>query len=86
MLILILIFVFRSLRVPKFLPNLLVDFFVNLDPNSVIFYSVDLSSSYISKNIEITNLSPQFIIRVFKEFFKNILILRGFNPYSPLYF
>ena len=45
----ILIAVFRNLLVWKFLSDLLIDFFANLDPNSVIFDSVDSPSSYLSK-------------------------------------
>ena len=54
--------VFRYLRVQKFLPNLLIDFSMNLDSNIVIFDSVDFFSSYLSKNIKTPNLSPQFIV------------------------
>ena len=41
-------FEFRSLRVQKFLSNLLFDFSVNLDPNRMIFDSMDSSSSSLS--------------------------------------
>ena len=49
-------FGFLSLRVWKFLPNLIFDFFANLDPNRVIFDFVDLSLSFLSK-ISIYQLS-----------------------------
>ena len=55
-------FGFLSLHVQKFLSNSLFDFSVNLDPNPVIFYSVDSYLSSISKSIKIPNFSPQFII------------------------
>ena len=42
---------------------LLVYFFTNLDPNPMFFYCVDSSLSCLSKNIKISNFSPQFIIR-----------------------
>ena len=58
----ILILVFHYLLVQKFLSNLLMDFSMNLDPNFVIFYSVDLPSSYLYENIEILNFSPHFIV------------------------
>ena len=45
-------FRFLSLRVPKFLSNLFLDFSANLDPNRVIFYSVELSLSFLSKFIK----------------------------------
>ena len=54
-------FGFLSLRARKFLSNLLFDFFANLDPNRVIFDSVDFSLSSLSKSIKIPNFSPHFI-------------------------
>ena len=57
---LILVSAFLSLWVQKFY---LIYLSVNLDPNQVIFDSVDFSSSYLSKNIKILNLSAQFILR-----------------------
>ena len=36
-------FEFLSLHVQKFLSNSLIDFSANLDPNRVIFYSLNLS-------------------------------------------
>ena len=62
-LISILISVFCYLHVQKFLLDLLVDFSANLDLNSVIFDSMDSFLSYLSKNIEIPNFSPQFILQ-----------------------
>ena len=56
-------FGFISLRVRKFLSNLLIDFSTNLDPNQVIFYSVDSSLNSLSKSINFPNFSPQFIVR-----------------------
>ena len=61
---------FLPLRVQKFLPNLLFDFSANLDPNRVIFYSVDSSLSSLSKSIKIPNFSPHFIIQ-FDQISKN---------------
>ena len=51
-----------SLFAMDFLSILLFDFSVNLDPNFVIFDSVDSSSSYLSKNIKIPNFSRQIIV------------------------
>ena len=62
---------------------------MNLYPNSLIFDYVDSILSYLSKNIKIHNLSPQFIIRfdqISKKFFENTLILCGFDPYLSLYY
>ena len=56
-------FKFLTLLVQKFLPNLLFDFSSNLDPNQVIFDSVDSSLSSLSKSIKIPNFSPQFIVQ-----------------------
>ena len=56
-------FGFLSLHVQKFLSNSLFDFSTNLDPNLVIFYSLNSSLSSLSKSIKIPNFSPQFIIR-----------------------
>ena len=56
-------FRFLFLRVWKFLSNFLFDFSANLDPNRVIFDSVDLSLSSLSKYIKISNFSPHFIIQ-----------------------
>ena len=55
-------FRFLSLHVWKFLSNLLLDFSSNLDPNRVIFDSVDFFLSSLSKSIKIPNFSPQFIV------------------------
>ena len=41
---------------------MLLDFFASLDLNWVIFYSVDLSWSSLSKYTKIFNFSPQLII------------------------
>ena len=53
---------FLSLCVRKFLSNSLLDFSANLDPNRVIFYSLDSSLSSLSKYIKPLNFSPQFIV------------------------
>ena len=55
-------FGFHYLFVKKFLSYSLVDFFVNLDPNLVIFYSVDWPLSSLSKFIKNPNFSPHFIV------------------------
>ena len=54
---------FLSLRIQKFLPNLLFDFSTNLDQNRVIFDSVDLSMSSLFKSMKTPNISPQFIVQ-----------------------
>ena len=54
----------------------------------MIFDSVDSPSSYLSKNIEYLSsylISTSDLID-FNEFFENIIILCGFDPYSPLYY
>ena len=63
-------FEFLSLRIQKFLFNLFFDFFVNLDPNRLIFDYIDSSLSFLSKSIKILNFSPQFIVR-FDQISKN---------------
>ena len=83
----ILFLVFRDLLVQKFLSDSLVNYSANLDPNSVIFYSVDLPSSSLSYYIKTHNFSPHFIVRfhqILKNTSKNTFILHGFDPYSPL--
>ena len=55
----------------------------------MIFDSVGLPSSLLSKSINFPNFSPHFIIqfvRILKEYLKYTLILRGFDPCSPLYY
>ena len=60
---------------------------MNLNPNRVIFYSVDLSLSNLSKFIKslISHVNSSFDLIEFEEYLENTLILRGFDPYSPLY-
>ena len=55
--------VFYNFQFRKFLSHSLDDFSVNLDPNFMIFDSVDSFSSLLSKNINFPNFSPHFIIR-----------------------
>ena len=55
-------FGFLSLHVRKLLSTLLFDFSANLNMNQVIFYSMNLSLSFLFKSIKILNFSPQFII------------------------
>ena len=62
--------VFSLFTIRISLQTLLVDFSANLDPNSMIFDAVDFILSYISKNIEIPNLSPYLIFR-FDQILKN---------------
>ena len=50
--------------------SLLVDFSANLDPNSMIFDSMDSILSYLSKSIKIPNFSPHFIVQ-FDQILKN---------------
>ena len=55
----------------------------------MIFYSINLSFSYLSKSIKFPNFSLEFIIHFdqnFNKFFENTLILCEVNPYSPLYY
>ena len=47
----------------KFISYSLDDFSANLDPNIVIFDSVDFSLSTLSKNYNFPNFLPHFIIR-----------------------
>ena len=51
-------FEFLSRRVGEFLSNSLIDFSVNLDPNRVIFDSMDSSLSSLSKSSTFPNFSP----------------------------
>ena len=62
--------------------TLLLDFSTNTDLNRVIFYSVDSSSSSLSKFF-ISIHGP--IWSNFEEYLKITLILCGFDPNSPLY-
>ena len=64
-----------------------MDFCANLDPNSVIFYSVDLPSSSLSKYIKIIShlISSSDLIE-FQRIPQKYLNFHGFDPYSPLYF
>ena len=65
----------------------LLDFFVNTNPNMVIFNFVDSSWSLLSKNTSFPNFSLQFIV-LFDQIsihIKNTLIIRVFDPYSTLY-
>ena len=61
-LILVLIsdFIYFSHRISFSISNL--DFSTNSNQNSVIFYSVDSYSSYLSKFTKIPNFSTQFIV------------------------
>ena len=54
--------VFRDFIFQKFHSCSFDDFFAKSDPNSVIFDSVDLSSSPLSKNIKLSNFYPYFIV------------------------
>ena len=68
-------FGFPSLRIRKFLSNSLFDFSANLDPNWVIFYSVDLSLSSLSKSIKIiSHLNSSSHLIKFQKISQNSLI------------
>ena len=53
--------VFRDFIFWKLLSCSFNDFSANLDPNSVIFYPMDLSSSLFSETIKILNFYPHLI-------------------------
>ena len=76
-------FGFLCNRIRKFLYNLLVDFSVNLDPNRVIFDSVDLSLSSLSKSNNFPNFSTQFIVR-FDQISKYLFKIPYFSVDSTL--
>ena len=76
-------FGFLSLRAQTFLSNSLINFSTSLDPNRVIFYSVDLSLSSLSKSINFPSLSPQFIIR-FDRISKDLSKIPYFSMDSTL--
>ena len=63
-----------DLLVQKFLSDSLVDFFMNFDPISVIFDSIDSPSSSCSKFMKTPKISPHFMVR-FDRISKNILKL-----------
>ena len=68
---------------------MLFDFSTNLDPNKVIFDFVDFSMSIFSKITKIYNFSPQLLVQFLsnlKNTLENILILRGYDFYSLLYY
>ena len=60
---------------------------MNIDPNCVIFDSVDSSWSLLSNLLKslISHLKFSFDLMEFEYYHKNFLILCGFDPYSPLY-
>ena len=59
---------------------------MDLDSNQVIFDSVDLYLSSLSKCIKslISHLNSSSDLIKFQEHLENTLILYGFDPYSPL--
>ena len=83
-----LILVFTIFIFQKFHLCLFDDFSAKANPNSVIFYSMDSSSSPLFENIKFSNFYHHFIIR-FDQIRRDLKIFFlfpcGFNPYLPLY-
>ena len=76
-------FGFHDCQFRKFLSHSLDDFSANLDPNLMIFDSVNFSLSLLPKIISFPNFSPHFIIR-FDLISKDILKFRLFSVDSTL--